>query len=202
MIEPRSDDWGKRKDKIREWVLVFAYSLETRLKKGRHNASTFLRCHVRVITRQFQFLFYFRLVNISKGKRLLVHFLPSSSHSARAEQRASKEKNFRAYSNEQKKKRKGNRNWNKKKILSRILQNVFAYTFIRSFRDFNNNGSQFSCQTFCQSKAPVKKRRIVSVSNRKFNWCNSNENEREKKRKTRKSISFNKLATKRWYSCR
>lgn len=46
----------------------------------------------------------FRLVNISKGKRLLVHFLPLSSHSARAEQRASNEKNFRAYSNEEKKK--------------------------------------------------------------------------------------------------
>lgn len=48
----------------------------------------------------------FRLVNISKGKRLLVHFLPLSSHSARAEQRASNEKNFRAYSNEEKKKEK------------------------------------------------------------------------------------------------
>lgn len=45
-------------------------------------------------------------MNISKGKRLLVHFLPLSSHSARAEQRASNEKNFRVYSNEEKKKEK------------------------------------------------------------------------------------------------
>lgn len=111
--------------------MVFAYSLETRLKKGRHNASTFLRCHVRVITRQFQFLFYFRLVNISKGKRLLVHFLPSSSHSARAEQRASKEKNFRAYSNEQKKKERETETGIKKKFFrvfcktsSRILSSA------------------------------------------------------------------------------
>lgn len=108
----------------------------------------------------------FRLVNISKGKRLLVHFLPLSSHSARAEQRASNEKNFRAYSNEEKKRRKRrrrNRNWNKKKrkILSCTLQN-------KSSRKLSSARSKisiimevsFRVKIFCQPKASVKKTRI------------------------------------------
>lgn len=149
----------------------------------------------------------FRLVNISKGKRLLVHFLPLSSHSARAEQRASNEKNFRAYSNEEKKRRKRrrrNRNWNKKK-----KKDSFVYSTNKSSRKLSSARSKisiimevsFRVKIFCQPKASVKKRRIRNGESPQIRIESLIDvtRKRKKKKTRRKSISFNKLTTKRWY---
>lgn len=150
----------------------------------------------------------FRLVNISKGKRLLVHFLPLSSHSARAEQRASNEKNFRVYSNEEKKKRRKrrrrNRNWNKKKrkILSCILQTSLRVNFHPLVQKISIIMEvSFRVKIFCQPKASVKKRRIRNdeSSQIRIESLIDVTRKRKKKKTRRKSISFNKLTTKRWY---
>lgn len=124
----------ENEDKIRERVLVFTYSLETRLKKGRHNASTFLRCHVRVITRQFQFLFYFAWWIFQKVKGSSCTFsrwvlIPLEQSNALRTRKI-----FEFTPTKKKKRRKRrrrNRNWNKKKrkILSCTLQTSLRVNF-------------------------------------------------------------------------
>lgn len=192
----------ENEDKIRERVLVFTYSLETRLKKGRHNASTFLRCHVRVITRQFQFLFYFAWWIFQKVKGSSCTFsrwvlIPLEQSNALRTRKI-----FEFTPTKKKKRRKRrrrNRNWNKKKkrkILSCTLQN-------KSSRKLSSARSKisiimevsFRVKIFCQPKASVKKRRIRNdeSSQIRIESLIDVTRKRKKKKTRRKSISFNKL---------
>lgn len=156
----------ENEDKIRERVLVFTYSLETRLKKGRHNASTFLRCHVRVITRQFQFLFYFAWWIFQKVKGSSCTFsrwvlIPLEQSNALRTRKI-----FEFTPTKKKKRRKRrrrNKNWNKKKrkILSCILQTSLRVNFHPLVQKISIIMEvSFRVKIFCQPKASVKKRRI------------------------------------------
>lgn len=197
----------ENEDKIRERVLVFTYSLETRLKKGRHNASTFLRCHVRVITRQFQFLFYFAWWIFQKVKGSSCTFsrwvlIPLEQSNALRTRKI-----FELTSTKKKKRRKRrrrNRNWNKKK-----KKDSFVYSTNKSSRKLSSARSKisiimevsFRVKIFCQPKVSVKKRRIRNdeSSQIRIESLIDVTRKRKKKKTRRKSISFNKLTTKRWY---
>lgn len=191
----------ENEDKIRERVLVFTYSLETRLKKGRHNASTFLRCHVRVITRQFQFLFYFAWWIFQKVKGSSCTFsrwvlIPLEQSNALRTRKI-----FELTPTKKKKRRKRrrrNRNWNKKK-----KKDSLVYSTNKSSRKLSSARSKisiimevsFRVKIFCQPKVSVKKRRIRNdeSSQIRIESLIDVTPKRKKKKTRRKSISFNKL---------
>lgn len=156
----------ENEDKIRERVLVFTYSLETRLKKGRHNASTFLRCHVRVITRQFQFLFYFAWWIFQKVKGSSCTFsrwvlIPLEQSNAL---RTRKIFEFTPTKKKKEEKEEGETETGIKK--KERFSCVFYKTSLRvNFHPLVQKISiimevSFRVKIFCQPKASVKKRRI------------------------------------------
>lgn len=197
----------ENEDKIRERVLVFTYSLETRLKKGRHNASTFLRCHVRVITRQFQFLFYFAWWIFQKVKGSSCTFsrwvlIPLEQSNAL---RTRKIFEFTPTKKKKEEKEEGETETGIKKKKKDSL----VYSTNKSSRKLSSARSKisiimevsFRVKIFCQPKASVKKRRIRNdeSSQIRIESLIDITRKRKKKKTRRKSISFNKLTTKGWY---